>query len=139
MGGSCEKVEGTESVHPRGQKRLAKTLGQGGGCAPNFGMVWVGGWVGAGVCVCVGGEVGGVWGTPWELMMRGVSQASGRGEGLGEMRWWGEGTEGVWPPRPGVKGIGKLSFPQSSQQWAAGAEAEGVSPVLHEYSNNRTK
>lgn len=70
-------------MHPRGQKRLAKTLGPERP-APNFGMSgWVGGVV-RGVCVCVLGERWGVWGTPWELM-RGSPKQVGGGEKV-----WGD-------------------------------------------------
>lgn len=48
------------------------------------------------------------------------------------MRWWGEGTEGVWPP-PRSKGMSKLFLPSSQASSGQLERKEGVSPVLHEY------
>lgn len=84
--------------------------------------------------VCVLGERSGSWGTPWKLMMERGLPDKWEGVGrFGEMRRWGEGAGGV-QPQPREDGPEQdFSSCQPSQQWGAGAEVEGVSPVLREY------
>lgn len=72
-GGSCEKeVEEQNQCTLEARRGLLRLWAKEEAVPQTLAWCgWVGGWS-AGVCVCVGERWGGVLGTPWELMMRGL-------------------------------------------------------------------
>lgn len=91
MGGSCEKVEEQNQCTLEARRGLLRLWAKEEAVPQT--LAWCG-------CVCVcwgrgGGCLGHTLGADDEGGLPSKWEGARR---FGEMRWWGEGTEGVWPP-----------------------------------------